>query len=168
MPNNEKEDFMDLLSLSNNIKQNEENENIGKDKLKTLENLNDDEIQAMVITELLRSIGMNNEVITEVKDMVIMGADASFADAYSKITKSQADMIKALSDIALQKEKLKNQKELKKMDIEGKKDINEHKHELERKDSKATINNNLIVMNREQAFEEVMKLLENDDIIDVD
>jgi|TARA_R110000787_G_scaffold17748_1_gene55084 hypothetical protein len=150
----DKDDFMDLLSLDIQ----EKNEPVEDDDCKYMiraEELDDDDIQTLAMAEALRTLSFNNEVIEEVKDMVVMGADAEFADAYSKLAKSNMDAVKIIADFALQKERLKNQILIKKMDIAGKKDVNEHKHELEMKEGPKQLNttNNVIVTGRDDVFE---------------
>ncbi len=151
---NEKDDFMDLLSLaSNDSHQDTDNKNDENIEIQLSEELTDDELHRIALTEILKTIGSNNEVIQELKDMVIMGADAEFAQAFASIAKANSDAIKVISEIALQKEKLKVQKEIKKIDIEGKKEINEHKHDLEMRDGgKRGNNTNVLIMNREEVF----------------
>ena len=82
----DKDDFLDLLSLEDEVQ--EKKEDIPDEKPETLEELSDDEIQNVAITEILRTIGFNNAVIEEMKDMVLMGADSEFALAFSSISKA--------------------------------------------------------------------------------
>jgi hypothetical protein len=149
----EKDDFMDLLSLANEDAQ----DNVVEPdsfQIKLSEELTDDELHRMALTEILKTIESNNEVISELKDMVVMGADAEFAQAFASVTKANSDAIKVITDIALQKERLKAQKELKRIDIDGKKEVNEHKHDLEIRDGgKKGTNTNVLIMNREEVFQ---------------
>ena len=147
----EKDDFMDLLSLGSSEEDSIEEK---EGTMVLVEDLTEEDIQKIALTELLKTIGFNNEVIEEVKDMVVMGADAEFADAYSKLSKSNSDAIKLISEFALQKERLRAQKELKKMDIEGKKEVNAHKQTLELEGPKNQTN--ILVMSREEIFDKLM------------
>ena len=151
----DKNDFMDLLSLNSEELPVEDKKPPEEPKmdLETLENLDDSQIQGMVIVELLKTVGINTQVLEEMRDMVLVGGDADFAQAVSSLSKSQGDMLKVLSEFALQKERLKAQKDIKKLDIEGKKEIIEHKQTLEISTNKNNTTNNILVMGREEMFQ---------------
>lgn len=147
-----KEDFMDLLSLNDDTEE-KSAEKEDKLDLETLEDMSQEDIQKLSILELIKTIGFNNEVLNEVKDAVMVGGDAEFADAYSKIAKANVEAIKVISEFALQKERLKTQKELKDRDIEGKKEINEHKQGLiDGSPNNNSNSSNLLGMSRDEIF----------------
>lgn len=108
------------------------------------------ELESMAIKELLATIKFNKKVLMEVRDMVILGGDADYANAFASVSKANADAIQKLTELALQKEKIAAQKEIKEMDIESKKQLLEQKHSLDSK-HKVT-NNNFLVMGREDVF----------------
>lgn len=101
--NDEKDDFMDLLSI---VDKSVEDDDDDVFELDTLENLTQEEIEKRVQLELLKSIGFNNQVIKEVRDTIRCGADAEFVDAFAKVSKANADAIKILSELSLQKERI--------------------------------------------------------------
>jgi hypothetical protein len=152
--NDEKDDFMDLLSI---VDKSVEDDDDDVFELDTLENLTQEEIEKRVQLELLKSIGFNNQVIKEVRDTIRCGADAEFVDAFAKVSKANADAIKILSELSLQKERIEAQKEIKRMDLEGKKELLEQKSSLELGNKSSTSTNTFILnMSREEIFDRVL------------
>lgn len=149
-----KDAFMDLLSLRDSVESSKSEE--GED-LQTIEDLTEEEIRSMAFTQILKTIGFNTTVLEELKDLVSMGADSDIATSYSMVSRANSDIIKTLSEFALQKERLKVQKEIKEMDIQGKKEINEHKFKLE--DSGGGSKNTFILNNisREELLDGILK-----------
>lgn len=133
----------------------------------TLSSLSELELQNLALTELIKTVTLNNNVMEEVKDMIIMGADADYIQSYAGVAKANADALKEISQFALQREKLRVQKEVKSMDIEGKKEIEQVRHRLGM-DGK-TVNNNFLVMGREEVFDRLFpKKVETIDAIEVE
>lgn len=152
-PEDEKDYFMDLLSLVN--KETDINEDETGHSLDTVENMTQEEIEKNAVLEILKTIGFNNQVIKEVRDSILVGADPEYAEAYAKIAKANSDAIKVLSDISLSKERIKAQKEIKKMDIEGKKELLDHKSSMEL-GSKSNGNTFILEMSREEVFDRIL------------
>lgn len=160
-----KDDFMDLLSLRDLVEDPkdapETKKDIKDENLITVESLTQEQLEAMALTEILKAIGNNVHVLENLKDMLDVGGDPEVAGAYAMVAKANSDSIKAISEFALQKERIKSQKELKRMDIEGKKEIITHKFEVEGPSGLNTLggsNNTFILsMNRDEIFDQVLK-----------
>lgn len=153
-----KDAFMDLLSLRD-VEEETDNPEENSYELQTIEGLGEEEIQNIALTELIKTIGFNTSVMQELKDMVAMGADSDVATSYSMVARANSEIIKTLSEFALQKERLKVQKEIKEMDIQGKKDVNEHKFNLEEGSTNPKSSNNTFILNmsRDQIFDNILK-----------
>lgn len=150
----DKDDFMNLLSM---VDKETIEEDDNEFDLKTLENLTQEEIEKRVQYEILKTIGFNNEVIRNVRDTIQCGSDADFVDAFAKVAKANADAIKVLSDIAMQKEKIEATKELKQIDIEAKKELLDQKASLELGNKNNNSSNTFILeVSREEIFDRIL------------
>lgn len=175
MSDDVKDDFMDMLSIVDKIDC-DNTEDDDEFNLDTLDTLSQDEIEKRVQVELLKTIGFNTQVIKEIRDSILVGGDAEYMDAFAKVSKSNADAIKILSELSLQKERLKSQKELKEMDLDAKKQLLDHKSNLELGTKKSSVNNTFILeVSREEIFDRILGKEKEDskpkrsgnDIIDV-
>lgn len=154
------DDFFESLSLQSTLSSSTEEET----NTPTI-SLSEHDIQNLALTELIKNVNLNNAVLEEVKDMIIMGAESDFVQSYAGVAKANADALKVLSEMALQKEKLRVQKEVKQMDIDGKKEIEEVKHRLGVDDKRIT-NNNFLVMSREEVFDRLFNKNKDKDVIE--
>ncbi len=165
MDNDDLDEFFDSLSLDSDDDSDASNVNTPTTTTQPISSFSELELQNLALTELIKTVTLNNNVLEEVRDMIIMGADAEYIQAYSGVAKANSDALKEISQFALQREKLRVQKEVKEMDIEGKKEIEQVRHRLGMDDRK-TVNNNFLVMGREEVFNRLFPKKEKE-VIDV-
>lgn len=99
--------------------------NQGK-KIKNVEKdrpeLQKEDLERFIIDNATSVVSDSIEMVQELKHDVIAGGDPKMVEAAAELVKAVTGAIDALSKLKLSDDKLKSQKELKKMDIEAKTD----------------------------------------------
>lgn len=122
--------------------------------------LTDDELFKELIGFIMQNIQNNKEVLAESKDLAISIGDAELIEAYSTVSKSNADLLKTMAGILTERQKMKLQEKLKERDIEGKKEIialkGENKQQLGDGNVKANIQNNFyLTATRDEMYDAI-------------
>jgi hypothetical protein len=110
--------------------------------------INEDNINDYILKKTGNLIDAGLGAVEDLKEYIVQGQNPDEIAALSELISSTTKAIEALNRINLHNKKTKHDKELKKIDIEGKKEI----ASLTTNDS-TTINNTLVVASREEMIQ---------------
>lgn len=118
-----------------------------------LPNLDEKGINEFVIKNTAKLIQSSIESVEAIKSRIPQSDDAEELEAFSALIKAAANAIDTLNKINLQNKKDETSKELKKMDIQGRKEL------------PGPTTNNILIAPREEVFRRLMESA--DELIDV-
>lgn len=109
--------------------------------------INENNINEYILKKTGNLIDAGLGAVEDLKEYIVQGQNPDEIAALSELISSTTKAIEALNRINLHNKKAKDTKELKKLDIEGKKEI------ASLTTSDVTINNNLVVASREEMLQ---------------
>lgn len=109
--------------------------------------INEDNINDYILKKTGNLIDAGLGAVEDLKEYIVQGQNPDEIAALSELISSTTKAIEALNRINLHNKKTKHDKELKKLDIEGKKEI------ASLTTSDTTINNNLVIASRAEMLE---------------
>ena len=128
-------------------------------------NIDEENINEYILKKTGNLINAGLGAVEDLREYIVQGQNPDEIAALSELISSTTKAIEALNKINLHNKKTKDAKVLKKMDIDGKKEI----ASLTVGDT--TINNNLVIASREEMFERLFKDSEKEEefhMVDVD
>jgi len=126
-------------------------------------NITEDNINDYILQKTGNLVDAGLGAVQDLKDFVVQGQNPDEIAALSELISSTTKAIEALNRINLQNKKAKTDKELKTMDIEGKKSI---ANSLP--GANITNNTNVLVASREEIFKQILNDVNNESIEIVD
>jgi hypothetical protein len=129
----------------------------------TSSNINEDNINDYILQKTGTLIDAGLGAVSDLKDFVVQGQNPDEIAALSELISSTTKAIEALNRINLQNKKAKTDKELKTMDIEGKKAI-----AGSLPGNNITNNTVNLVASREEIFKHLLSDVKNDSVEIVD
>jgi hypothetical protein len=120
----------------------------------------DDNINEYIVKRTSSLIDTGINAIEDIKDYIIQGQNPDEIAALSELINATTKSIEALNRINLLNKKGKIDKELKEMDLKGKKEV------AGMLPGSTTVNNNLIVASREEIFRQLLNEPEPIEVID--
>lgn len=123
--------------------------------------ITEDNINDYILQKTGNLVDAGLGAVQDLKDFVVQGQNPDEIAALSELISSTTKAIEALNRINLQNKKAKTDKELKTMDIEGKKAI-----ASSLPNSNITNNTNVLVASREEIFKQLLNNI-NDEQIEV-
>jgi uncharacterized protein (UPF0297 family) len=127
--------------------------------LNTME-VTDDNINEYIVKRTSSLIDTGINAIEDIKDYIIQGQNPDEIAALSELINATTKSIEALNRINLLNKKGKIDKELKEMDLKGKKEV------AGMLPGNNVVNNNLIVASREEIFRQLLNEPEPIEVID--
>lgn len=122
--------------------------------VKEPEILKEDNIMDKVLENMADSIMKNTEMIDTTLEIAKASGDAEHIESYASLVKSNADMVKILVSIQMDREKMKLQKELKEKEMEMKREIAEGKKTAKKDGNTVMQQNNFLFSGpREMIFD---------------
>lgn len=161
------EEFIENMALSTDIKtaklsanNAKKNTKLTKEVIKHIDSLsarslNEKEIQNISIEEVLKTITINFNVLEELRDMILVGGESDYAQAYAGVSRANTEALKILAEFANTKSKNKTIITSREIDAKGKLDAERIRQETAFKiaEESTTTNNNILIMNREEVFD---------------
>lgn len=126
-------------------------------------NVTEDNINDYILQKTGNLIDAGLGAVSDLKDFVVQGQNPDEIAALSELISSTTKAIEALNRINLQNKKAKTDKELKTMDIEGKKAI-----ASSLPGANITNNTNVLVASREEIFKQILNDIKEEPIEIVD
>ena len=120
----------------------------------------DDNINEYIVKRTSSLIDTGINAIDDIKDYIIQGQNPDEIAALSELINATTKSIEALNRINLLNKKGKIDKELKEMDLKGKKEV------AGMLPGNNVVNNNLIVASREEIFRQLLNEPEHIEVID--
>ena len=120
----------------------------------------DDNINEYIVKRTSSLIDTGINAIEDIKDYIIQGQNPDEIAALSELINATTKSIEALNRINLLNKKGKIDKELKEMDLKGKKEV------AGMLPGNNVVNNNLIVASREEIFRQLLNEPEHIEVID--
>lgn len=144
----------DLDDVLASLSVNEPVKKIVKDArtLATKENLTDDEMYHFLMNKLRDTIDSNTDVIEQTKDLVTQLGTSEYIEAHASLVKSQADLMKNMVGIIMEKKKLAQAKELKSRDLDIKEKAADTKKTPELSDGNSR-QTNILIASRDSIFD---------------
>jgi hypothetical protein len=95
------DEFLDRLNIGNTINDVKANRIKTRDKIELLKTMpeNDQELEVEIINNIRELMAQNTEMLEDLMVKIESGADVFFSDAYSKVSKAQADALKMYIDL---------------------------------------------------------------------
>ena len=123
------DDFLDRLGIGNTISDIKEKRIKTKDKIDTLKKMpeNDQEMEVEIINKIRELMAQNTEMLEDLMVKIESGADVFFSDAYSKVSKAQADALKMYIDLYASIRKNKVSKEIAELNAENRLELADKK-----------------------------------------
>lgn len=118
-------------------------------------NVSDDSINDFIMSRASALIDKSMGTLDEIKQNVESAGDPEEVDAYAKLITAIASSIEALNKINIQNKKDKSAKDIKKMDIEAKKELAANQPK-----NLPTHNTNVLIAPREEVMKRLMETLE--------
>lgn len=125
-------------------------------------NINEDNINDYILQKTGTLIDAGLGAVNDLKDFVVQGQNPDEIAALSELISSTTKAIEALNRINLQNKKAKTDKELKAIDIEGKKAI-----ASSLPGNNITNNTVNLVASREEIFKQLLNDVKEDEVIEV-
>ena len=120
----------------------------------------DDNINEYIVKRTTQLIDTSITAVDDIKDYIIQGQNPDEIAALSELINAATKSIEALNRINLLNKKGKIDKELKEMDLKGKKEV------AGMLPGNNVVNNNLIVASREEIFKQLLNEPEPIEVID--
>jgi len=111
--------------------------------------ITEDNINEYILKKTSNLVDAGLGAVEDLKEYIVQGQNPDEIAALSELISSTTKAIESLNRINLHNKKAKETKELKKMDIDGKKEI------VELTQGDTTINNNVIVASRQEILEKL-------------
>lgn len=140
-----------LNLLSENVSGKPTNRN-SSSTTSTEEHLTDDEMYHFLMNKLRDTIESNTDVIEQTKDLVTQLGTSEYIEAHASLVKSQADLMKNMVGIIMEKKKLAQAKELKTRDLDIKEKSAGAKKKAELTEG-ATQQTNILIASRDSIFD---------------
>lgn len=147
IPSHEIGDLIDQLNTTNQIIKKPE-------KVKTKFKLNKDELEEFIMNSAGELINKSIEMVDEVKDYVSSAPESRDVASLAELIKASSSAIESLSKVLIQKDRSKTQKEVKEMDITGKKQLMQGEF------------NAKMLLSRDDVIGELFKNVKNSDTIE--
>ena len=143
--------YMGSEDLANSLKQ-----SIGTINKKVKENYEDpnEDLEAFILKNSKELIINGIDAINEIKQTVLMNPQSDEVEALAEIIKGVSTAMNILKDIQITKIKLKSSREIKQMDIDSKKELEDNENSIKG-----------LRMTRDEVFK---MLKENGDIVDTE
>ena len=143
--------YLSSEDLANSLKQ-----SIGTISKKVKENYEDpnEDLEAFILKNSKELIINGIDAINEIKQTVLMNPQSDEVEALAEIIKGVSTAMNILKDIQITKIKLKSSKEIKQMDIDSKKELEDNENSIKG-----------LRMTRDEVFK---MLKENGDIVDTE